>query len=173
MVAHQTMFGLFAVLDGVRFIEDRAEKGEFRLLFKRGDQQWELNPPEGVSLHDLLNQSAGQGVVVFARCPSSTRPWGGCAEVTEGKRRPRRATASRTLVRSQLRAPDGAGGLLRRKAATRKRRLLEKRATPRRDASREIASWAYSQVEATRGHLWLRGYSLVQLEPTWRSLLAA
>jgi hypothetical protein len=59
MVAHQTVFGLFAVLDGARFIEDSAEKGEFRLLFKKGNQQWELNPPDGVPLHEILNQSAG------------------------------------------------------------------------------------------------------------------
>jgi hypothetical protein len=59
MVAHQTVFGLFAVLDGARVIEDSPEKGEFSLLFKKGNQQWELNPPNGVPLHEILNQSPG------------------------------------------------------------------------------------------------------------------
>ena len=40
-------------------------------------------------------------------------------------------------------------------------------------ASKEIARWAYSQVEATRGHVWLRGDALVELEPTWRSILVS
>jgi hypothetical protein len=56
MAAHSTMFGMLAVLDGMRVIEDTTEKGTFRLTFSKGGQEWELNPPEGVPLHDLLNQ---------------------------------------------------------------------------------------------------------------------
>ena len=39
-------------------------------------------------------------------------------------------------------------------------------------ASREIARWAYSQVEATHGHVWMQGDALVELAPDWRALLA-
>ena len=56
MVAHQTLFGLLAVLDGARVVENTAEKGVFKLSFRQGDHEWELNPPDGVPLHDILNQ---------------------------------------------------------------------------------------------------------------------
>jgi len=62
MVAHQAVFGLLAVLDGARVVEDTPEKGEFRLAFRKGGQEWELNPPGGVPLHDILNQPPEPGV---------------------------------------------------------------------------------------------------------------
>jgi hypothetical protein len=57
MVAHQAVFGLLAVLDGSRVVENTSDKGAFRLTFRKGQQEWELNPPHGVPLHDILNQS--------------------------------------------------------------------------------------------------------------------
>lgn len=56
MVAHDAVFGVLAVLDGARVVEDTPEKGEFRLTFSKGGQEWELNPPDGIPLHDLLNE---------------------------------------------------------------------------------------------------------------------
>lgn len=56
MAAHQAVFGVLAVLDGARVVEDTSEKGGFRLTFVKGGVEWELNPPDGVPLHDLLNQ---------------------------------------------------------------------------------------------------------------------
>jgi hypothetical protein len=62
MVAHQALFGVLAVLDGARVVEDTPDKGEFRLAFRKGGQEWELNPAGGVPLHDLLNQPPEPGV---------------------------------------------------------------------------------------------------------------
>lgn len=56
MIAHDAVFGVLAVFDGVRVVEDTPEKGEFRLTFLKDGQEWELNPPDGIPLHDLLNQ---------------------------------------------------------------------------------------------------------------------
>jgi len=56
MVARQAVFGVLAVLDGVRPVESTPEKGNFRLVFQKGGREWALNPPDGVALHDLLNQ---------------------------------------------------------------------------------------------------------------------
>lgn len=39
MVAHQAVFGLLAVLDGARVVEDTPVKGEFRLAFRKGSQE--------------------------------------------------------------------------------------------------------------------------------------
>ena len=58
MVSHQAVFGVLAVLDGARVIEDAADKGSFKLAFRRGDQEWDLNLPDGEALHDILNQAA-------------------------------------------------------------------------------------------------------------------
>ena len=53
-VSHAAVFGLFCVLDGVRFLED----GDFELWFV-GDEvkRTLLNPPGGQLLHDELNAS--------------------------------------------------------------------------------------------------------------------
>lgn len=56
MTAHHAVFGFLAVLDGVRVVEDDPEKGRFRLLFQKGTTELELNPVDGVPLHDILNQ---------------------------------------------------------------------------------------------------------------------
>ena len=56
IVAHQTLFGVLAVLDGARVVENTPDKGTFRLVFKKGSEEWELNPPAGVPLHDLFNR---------------------------------------------------------------------------------------------------------------------
>ncbi|WP_148313960.1 hypothetical protein [Sorangium cellulosum] len=59
MAAHHAVFGFLAVLDGSRVIEDDAEKGEFRLIFRKGGHEWEINIPNGTPLHDILNQQLG------------------------------------------------------------------------------------------------------------------
>jgi hypothetical protein len=56
MVAHQAVFGVLAILDGARVIEDTPDKGTFRLAFRKGGKEWELNAPGGVPLHDILNE---------------------------------------------------------------------------------------------------------------------
>jgi hypothetical protein len=61
MVARQAVFGVLAVLDGARVVEDTPEKGSFRLVFRKGGKEWELNPANGVPLHDLLNQALDSG----------------------------------------------------------------------------------------------------------------
>jgi hypothetical protein len=62
LVAQQTVFGMLAVLDGARVVEDTQEKGEFHLYFCKGGEEWELNPSNGIPLHDLLNQLPDSGV---------------------------------------------------------------------------------------------------------------
>jgi len=52
--AHAAVFGLLAVLDGVRVIDD--EKGVFELYYT-GSKRSLLNPPD-VDLHDLLKRGA-------------------------------------------------------------------------------------------------------------------
>jgi hypothetical protein len=56
MTAHHAVFGLLAVLDGMRVVEDSPDKGNFRLTFQKGDLEWELNPSDGIPLHAILNQ---------------------------------------------------------------------------------------------------------------------
>ena len=56
MVAHQAVFGVLAVIDGARVVEDAPEKGTFTLAFHKGSEEWKLNPPGGVPLHNILNQ---------------------------------------------------------------------------------------------------------------------
>jgi hypothetical protein len=62
MVAHQAVFGVLALLDGARVIEDTPEKGRFKLTFHKGSREWELNPPNGVPLHDILSQPPDSGL---------------------------------------------------------------------------------------------------------------
>lgn len=56
MVAHHAVFGFLAVLDGARVVESTADKGSFKLVFRKHGKEWELNPSGGVPLHDLLGQ---------------------------------------------------------------------------------------------------------------------
>ena len=58
MTAHHAVFGFLAVLDGARVVEDDAEKGEFRLIFRKGGQEWDITDSKGAPLHDILNQSS-------------------------------------------------------------------------------------------------------------------
>jgi hypothetical protein len=51
---HGALFGLLAVLDGARTIDD--ERGRFELTYV-ADQRVVLNDPQAVELHDLLNAS--------------------------------------------------------------------------------------------------------------------
>lgn len=51
---HEGLFGLLAVLDGARTIDDA--KGQFELMYV-SDQQVLLNDPQSVGLHDLMNAS--------------------------------------------------------------------------------------------------------------------
>ena len=51
---HEALFGLLAVLDGVRTIDD--EDGLFELTYV-SDQRFVLNDPRAIGLHDLLNAS--------------------------------------------------------------------------------------------------------------------
>lgn len=51
---HETLFGLLAVLDGARTIDD--EGGRFELSYI-ADQRVVLNDPQAIGLHELLNAS--------------------------------------------------------------------------------------------------------------------
>ena len=51
---HEGIFGLLAVLDGARTVDD--EKGLFELTYV-GSQRVLLNNPQAIGLHDLLNAS--------------------------------------------------------------------------------------------------------------------
>ena len=52
---HESLFGLLAVLDGARTIDD--EGGRFELAYFT-DQRVVLNDPQAIGLHDLLNGSS-------------------------------------------------------------------------------------------------------------------
>lgn len=52
----QAVFGLLAVIDGVRQIEHTSEKGTLELWFCKDDAETLLNSPEAEQLHDLFNQ---------------------------------------------------------------------------------------------------------------------
>jgi hypothetical protein len=56
LVARQAVFGFLTVLDGARVIDNGPEKGEFRLLYRKGDREWDLTPTNGVALHELLTE---------------------------------------------------------------------------------------------------------------------
>ncbi|WP_138919506.1 hypothetical protein [Oceanicola sp. S124] len=53
---HAGVFGVLAVLDHVRFLEDGAEKGSFTLTYTApSGEQTQINPDRGEMLHDLYN----------------------------------------------------------------------------------------------------------------------
>lgn len=56
IAAHQATFGMLAVLDGARQIEDSPVKGTLELHYIKGDQRTLLNAPSAEALHDLFNQ---------------------------------------------------------------------------------------------------------------------
>jgi hypothetical protein len=47
------LFGFLCVLDGVRSIEDEAEKGVLKLYFEKGSNRVVLNDPDQEYLHDI------------------------------------------------------------------------------------------------------------------------
>ncbi|MGA9699644.1 MAG: hypothetical protein WBQ67_12075 [Acinetobacter sp.] len=53
LVAHDVLFGIFAVLDGVRIIDE--EKGQFELTYRTQKDTFMLNNPSELGLHGLLN----------------------------------------------------------------------------------------------------------------------
>lgn len=57
LVARQAVFGVLAVLDGVRSVEGFGPKGEFQLYYQKGDERTRLNSPGGEMLHDIFNAS--------------------------------------------------------------------------------------------------------------------
>lgn len=56
IAAHDAVFGVLAVLDGVRAIEGYGDKGELKLFFEKGNSKQLLNNGEGETLHDLFNE---------------------------------------------------------------------------------------------------------------------
>lgn len=48
------IFGMLAVLDGVRAIEGPGKKGNLKLIYE-GDQEVLINDPKGEDLHDIFN----------------------------------------------------------------------------------------------------------------------
>lgn len=52
--AEMTLFGLLCVLDGVRAIENRENKGTLELWYRNGDATFLLNDSDGEFLHDLM-----------------------------------------------------------------------------------------------------------------------
>jgi hypothetical protein len=56
MASHAATFGLLTVLDGVRVIEDGADRGTLELRHIKGEASTLLNDPNGPVLHDLLQQ---------------------------------------------------------------------------------------------------------------------
>ncbi len=53
-VSHATLFGVLAVLDGVRPVEDRGGKGELVLRYVKEGEAVPLCGPEAPLLHELL-----------------------------------------------------------------------------------------------------------------------
>ncbi|ULO09606.1 hypothetical protein H1230_13025 [Paenibacillus sp. 19GGS1-52] len=49
------LFGLFAVIDGVRTIEDSSDKREVELYYVRGQVKKLINKPDDEDLHDCFN----------------------------------------------------------------------------------------------------------------------
>ena len=56
VAVHQATFGMLAVIDGVRQIEDTPSKGTLELHYKKDGQDILLNAPNSEYLHDLFNQ---------------------------------------------------------------------------------------------------------------------
>ena len=55
MASHHAVFGMLCVLDGVRAIEDEADKGSLRLTYSKNGQTKLLSPSDSDLLHDILN----------------------------------------------------------------------------------------------------------------------
>jgi hypothetical protein len=57
MASHQAVFGVLAILDGVRKVDDSDDGGTFKLSFRKGEQEWDLTGSDTPFLHDLLNET--------------------------------------------------------------------------------------------------------------------
>ena len=56
LAARQSIFGMFAVLDGVRQVEDTERKGTLELRYLKDGQSQLLNDPNAELLHDIFTQ---------------------------------------------------------------------------------------------------------------------
>ena len=56
LASSQAIFGLLAVIDGVRQFEDSESKGSFDLRFNKDGNSVIINDPNEEYLHDLFNQ---------------------------------------------------------------------------------------------------------------------
>ena len=56
LAARQSVFGLLAVLDGVRQVEESETKGTLELRYLKGGESQLLNDPGAEQLHDIFNQ---------------------------------------------------------------------------------------------------------------------
>ena len=56
LAARGATFGMLAVLDGVRQIEETPEKGTLELWYAKGDRRVLLNSSRSEHLHDLFNR---------------------------------------------------------------------------------------------------------------------
>jgi len=54
MASHAAIFGILAIMDGVRAIEDGADRGALELRYVKGNESTLLNDPNRPMLHDLL-----------------------------------------------------------------------------------------------------------------------
>ncbi|WP_284037136.1 hypothetical protein [Neobacillus sp. 114] len=54
-VVDASLFGIFAVIDGVRTIEDTENKGVFKLFFNKDGEKKLINEESNEYLHDIYN----------------------------------------------------------------------------------------------------------------------
>lgn len=59
LASDQSVFGFLCVLDGVRQIENEADKGKLKLQFEKNGSTVVLNDDSGAFLHDLFKQTDG------------------------------------------------------------------------------------------------------------------
>jgi hypothetical protein len=60
MACHHTILGLLAVLDGVRVIENGADRGMLELWYVKGKESTLLNASSGIMLHDLFQMLSSE-----------------------------------------------------------------------------------------------------------------
>lgn len=54
LTSREAVFGVLAILDGVRVVEDGAERGRLELRYVKDSDSRLLNDPSGPFLHELL-----------------------------------------------------------------------------------------------------------------------
>jgi hypothetical protein len=52
---NMSIFSFLCAIDVVKAIENGPDKGVFRLIFQKGNEQILINDPKGDFLHDLFN----------------------------------------------------------------------------------------------------------------------